>query len=284
MIIGIIGNGFVGKATQLLYNSKINMLVYDIIPELCNPPGLTLEDLKKCDIIFIALPTPMANNGSCYTQIIDNVVSQLNNIIDKNRTSIVLRSTVPPGTSKKLDVYFMPEFLTEKNWENDFVNCKHWIFGYNGNNTEYDNLFIQKITKLFDMAYLEGKIKYNNYHFISSDEAELVKYTRNCFLALKVSFFNEIAQYAELKKINYLNVRDLVILDERIGTSHTLIGVDGKKGYGGTCFPKDTNALKYDMEQSGMKSYIIDASIKRNELIDRPEKDWNTNKGRAVIE
>lgn len=59
---------------------------------------------------------------------------------------------------------------------------------------------------------------------------------------------------------------------------------DGKKGFGGTCFPKDTASLRYEMESSGMKSFIINAAINRNEQVDRPEKDWNMNKGRAVVD
>jgi UDPglucose 6-dehydrogenase len=103
-------------------------------------------------------------------------------------------------------------------------------------------------------------------------------------LATKVSFCNEIYQFCKLKGIDYENVRKLAANDDRILHSHTYIpGPDGKKGFGGTCFPKDTNSLKYEMENAGMKSYILNSAIERNEKIDRPEKDWNENKGRAVV-
>ena len=115
-------------------------------------------------------------------------------------------------------------------------------------------------------------------------EAELVKMFRNCFLATKVSFCNEIYEFCQNKDICYENVRKIATNDDRILPSHTRVpGPDGKKGYGGTCFPKDTNSFKYEMEKVGVKPYILNAVIERNETIDRPQKDWNENKGRSVI-
>jgi UDP-glucose 6-dehydrogenase len=112
----------------------------------------------------------------------------------------------------------------------------------------------------------------------------MVKMFRNCFLSTKVSFCNEMHQFCELKNINYENVRDLAANDNRILHSHTKVpGPDGKKGFGGTCFPKDTSSLRYEMRKVGMEPYILDSIIKRNEKIDRPEKDWNENEGRAAI-
>jgi nucleotide sugar dehydrogenase len=281
MIIGIIGNGFVGKATQLLKCSAIDkMYIYDIIPDKCEPIGLTLDDLVECDIIFIALPTPMESDGSCHLGIIEKCLDNLRTIINPNKTSIILRSTVPPGTSDRLDVYFMPEFLTERNWKNDFIECKNWIFGCDLSDEKFQN----KINLLFSTAQSESVIKHNTTHFTSRSEAEMIKYVRNCFLAVKVSFFNEIAEFAQSKGINYETVKDLSTLDDRIGSSHTNVpGVDGHKGFGGICLPKDTHSLLHEMKQIGMESYVIKSAIDRNEKVDRPEKDWNQNHGRAVI-
>lgn len=107
---------------------------------------------------------------------------------------------------------------------------------------------------------------------------------KNCFLSTKVSFCNEIYQFCQTKGINYENVRKIAANDDRILHSHTYVpGPDGKKGFGGTCFPKDTNSLSYEMVKSGMKPYILDSIIERNKIIDRPEQDWNDNKGRAVV-
>jgi len=120
---------------------------------------------------------------------------------------------------------------------------------------------------------------------VRNAEAEMIKYFRNTFLSLKVSFCNEIYDLCQKKGINYENVRELATLDKRIGTSHSYVpGHDGKRGFGGTCFPKDTTALLRDFEDSGVDSYLLKAAVERNNRVDRPEEDWKDNKGRAVVE
>lgn len=276
--IGIIGNGFVGKATNQFNCNEINILTYDIDSSLCNPIGTTLKDLLICNSIFVSVPTPMNNDGSCYLKIVENVINNLNNLNYKG--FIILRSTVPVGTCDRLKCFFMPEFLTEVNYINDFINNPDWIFGMLDNNNE----FIEFITKLINVAFKNKCIKYNNIHFTTNSEAEMIKMFRNCYLANKISFCNEIYQYCSKVNVNYNTVKELVVKDKRIGSSHTNVpGHDGKKGYGGTCFPKDTTSMKYEMEKVGVKPYILSAMKKRNEKIDRPEKDWNNNEGRAVV-
>ena len=281
MKIGVIGNGFVGKATTQLRCNDIELMAYDINPEACEPKGLKLNDMNQCELIFISVPTPMSKDGSCHLNIIESVLSDLKSI--NFQGFIILRSTVPAGTCDKLNVYFMPEFLTEKNFINDFINNKDWIFGLL--NGPRDEEFKLKISELFTLAFKNDRIKNNNLHFITNKEAEMVKMFKNCFLATKVSFCNEMYQFCEMKGINYENVRALAANDDRILHSHTKVpGHDGSKGFGGTCFPKDTSSLRHEMHNSGMKPYIMDAIIERNEKIDRPEKDWKNNKGRAVID
>ena len=111
MIIGIIGNGYVGKATRLFISKNNELLIYDINPELCCPKGLIFNNLSKCDIIFLCLPTPMNKDGSCHIDIVKNVLQNLKNLVPPTCT-IILRSTVPPKTSNILNINFMPEFLT----------------------------------------------------------------------------------------------------------------------------------------------------------------------------
>ena len=281
MKIGIIGNGFVGKATTQLKCKDIQLYAYDINPNECDPIGLELKDMNQCEMIFISVPTPMRSDGSCHLNIINSVLSDLKS--NNYEGFIILRSTVPAGTCDKLNVYFMPEFLTEKNYIQDFIHNKDWIFGLL--NQPKDTLFKTKINKLFNLAFQNNRIKYNNLHFVTNKEAEMIKMFKNCFLATKVSFCNEIYQFCEMKGINYENVRALAANDDRILHSHTKVpGHDGNKGFGGTCFPKDTSSLRYEMKTSGMKPYVMNAIIERNEKIDRPQKDWNNNKGRAVID
>lgn len=281
MKIGIIGNGFVGKATNQLRCKDIEILAYDINPDFCYPTGLQLTDLNKCEILFISVPTPMSKDGSCHLGIVKSVLLDLKNI--NYNGFIVLRSTVPVGTSDELNCYFMPEFLTEKNYVLDFINNKDWIFGLLGK--ESDLLFELKIRELFTLAFENNCIKSTCLHFLTNKEAEMVKMFRNCFLATKVSFCNEVFEFCEKIGINYENIRKVAANDDRILHSHTIVpGHDGKKGFGGTCFPKDTSSLKHEMTKNGMKPYILEAIIERNEKVDRPEKDWSIDKGRAVID
>ncbi len=281
MSFAIIGNGFVGQATKILKTKNTKMLIYDIDPQKCDPIGTELKDLAQCDIIFVSVPTPMNKDGRNYLGIVKSVVENLKNNIDQNKTHIVIRSTVLPGTSDELDCYFMPEFLTEKNWDYDFRNCQQWIFGLkSGNNDD----FTYKITNIINNAYESGNIKYKNIHFVKNGEAEMIKYFRNTFLALKVSFCNEIYDYCIKKNINYDEVQKIAPLDNRIGLSHTQVpGPDGKRGFGGTCFPKDTMALLREFEDSGVESFILKSAIERNLKLDRPEKDWSSDVGRAVL-
>jgi UDPglucose 6-dehydrogenase len=282
MKIGIIGNGFVGKATHQLKCPDIDILAYDINPDFCQPKNLQLTDLLSCKIIFISVPTPMSKDGSCHLGIVKSVLSDLQKINYEN--FIVLRSTVPVGTSDELKCYFMPEFLTEKNFIQDFINNKDWIFGLMGLNEERDNDFKLNIRKLFDLAFKNDRIKYNNLHFLTNKEAEMIKMFRNCYLATKVSFCNEIYDFCNVMNVNYENVRKIATSDERIMESHTAVpGHDGRRGFGGTCFPKDTSSLRYEMKRNGIQAHILEAVIERNNTVDRPEKDWSADKGRAVI-
>ena len=147
MSFAIIGNGFVGKATQILAenNPNLKMIIYDIDPQKCKPLGTKLKDLRECDIIFICVPTPMDKNGRNYLGIVESVVSDLKKIVDLSKTHIVIRSTVLVGTSDRLGCYFMPEFLTERNWREDFRNCSDWLFGLLGVSKEQDTDFSKMI-------------------------------------------------------------------------------------------------------------------------------------------
>ena len=277
MKVGVVGNGFVGHAMTLL-RPHVEVLVWDIVPEKRDPKKLTLESfVRESEIIFVAVPTPMNSNGSCNVDIVESVVKEIKKV-DESKY-IVLRSTTPPGTCDNLGVAFMPEFLTEKNWAEDFKNCDQWILG------STDPFLYEKTKRMFELAYNNGDGSVINKVVIQCKptEAEMIKYVKNCFLSVKVSFFNEIHSVCEKIGVDYENVRCIATQDKRIGSGHTKVpGHDGHKGFGGTCFPKDTNALANFMKSVDVNSYILDATIERNEKVDRPEKDWELDKGRAV--
>ena len=201
----------------------IDIYCYDIVPEACVPLGTTLLDLvEQCAIIFISVPTPMDENGKCYLKILESVVKEIENL--NYQGFLCIRSTVPVGTSKRLQCYFMPEFLTEANYRNDFITNKCWIFGLLETDTvERQNKFTHEIQKLFRYAHQAKKIEYNDILFVLSEEAEMIKLFRNCFLATKVAFCNEMYQFCSLKNVNYENVRRLATMDERITESHSKV-------------------------------------------------------------
>lgn len=260
MKIGIIGGGFVGKATKLLQCAEITTCIYDIQPELCNPLGTTFNDLMKCEIVFICVPTPSHPDQSCNISIVSTVVCQLK---DKNyKGEIVIRSTTIPGTAQSLDVHHMPEFLTEANWNHDFKNCKDWIIGAHNDS----DIFKKIITNLFDYAIVYECVSPNaTIHFVTPTESECIKYFRNTFLAQKVSIFNEYYEYCKAKDISFDKVCEFVVKDARIGSSHTQVPCNGKFGYSGTCFPKDTKALAQDMSLCKVEPTMLGASLLRNE-------------------
>jgi len=280
MQVGVIGNGYVGGATSLLEHEGVPFYIYDKAPKKCKPLGITVKDLMPCDFIFVAVPTPMNQDGSCSTSIVDGVVNELHEAgYDKGR--VIVKSTVPVGTCRRLNVMFMPEFLTERSWRKDFTEEEDWILGTNTRNDKIRD----EVYKLFESAWNHGALKNRpRMTFSTTEEAELTKYTRNCFLAVKVSFFNEVYEFCEINDINYRKVRELACRDERVGINHTSVpGPDGKKGFGGTCFPKDTASLLDQMTQCGQESYLVEAAKARNIQVDRPEKDWENDKGRAVL-
>ena len=283
MKIGIIGNGFVGSATALLECIDISIIIHDINPNLCKPMNTTLNDICNCDLIFISVPTPMNKDGSCHTNILESVVHNISQIKSTNELLLINRCTVPVNTTNDLNCYYMPEFLTEKNFKNDFINNPEWIFGLKKAST--DTLFKEKITELINIAHKNKCINSNKIHFVDNNEAEMIKLFRNTFLSTKISFCNEIYQFCQSQNISYENVRKIATNDPRIGSSHTTVpGHDGFLGYGGTCFPKDTNNLYFQMKEKNLDSYIIKATVERNEIVDRQEHDWKLNVNRAVIQ
>jgi nucleotide sugar dehydrogenase len=288
--IGIIGNGFVGKATRLLMDEKIGKtLVYDIDPKKCEPHGTTVKTLvQKCDVIFVCVPTPLnSETKKCETSIVESCISEIRlscQYIGMNvEYPIVIRSTVPVGFCKKFSVYHMPEFLTEANWEKDFYNNKTWIFGLTGDKKR-DMYFCKIITDICKYAKMFGNIGSDNIRFVDTDTSEFVKYGRNCFLAAKLSICNEYYEFCQSCGINYDTAIELIGNDDRIGNKYTSVpGPDGKRGWSGTCFPKDTSAFVDQLHDNNCSSFMIQAAIERNNTIDRKDKDWNkpSNKGRT---
>ena len=254
MIVGIIGNGLLGKATYSIVNNKSNeVYIYDIDPSKSKPISMNLCELRKCNLIFICVPTPIKKSGECYLDIVKDIVQKLNYIIDINHTSIILRSTVPCGTSDFLNVSFMPYFLTENNWKHDSYHCKNWILGVNN-----DDIIINKMKTILKEAKMHNCILYSNLQIIYNKEAEMIKLFINTFLATKISFCNEIFTFCKKQKINYDVIRHIVSLDETINSLNK----------NNQCFIKDVSSLQFEMKKINIETPIIDAVIYRNTNID----------------
>ena len=267
--VGVIGNGFVGEAISFAFSSVSDMYVYD------TNPLKSLDDLESvhnCDFVFICVPTPMFEDGSQDLSFVDSVFRKAT-----NKPIYILKSTVLPGTTESLinsyeniKIIFSPEFLTEKNSKNDIINPSRIILG--GQNT-----LIKQVKKLFELRFDSEKIILTD-----SKTAELIKYMNNTFLATKVSIMNEFKLLCDNIEANWEDALKGFASDVRIGDSHLNVpGHDGKFGYGGTCFPKDVNALLSFSKKHDIELNTISGGWKTNLKV-RQEKDWEEKEGRSV--
>lgn len=271
MKLGIVGQGFVGNAVYQKFKKYYEVKTFDLDPTKANS---TFEEVSECDYVFVCLPTPMNSDGSCNTDIVEDVIKQLDEIGKTN--GIAIKSTIPPGTTEKWNqkyitsIVFNPEFLTERNAISDYENQHRIILGGpRPTTTELKQVF----SKVFP-----------NSHIIKTDSthAEMVKYLTNTFLSVKVSFANEIYQLCGKLNIDYDKVVEYATMDERLGESHWGVpGHDGDFGFGGHCFPKDLSALLYITKELGTVSNVLEATQKTNNEI-RKNRDWEKMKGRAV--
>ena len=146
------------------------------------------------------------------------------------------------------------------------------------------NDFKSLMIQIVDTCYQENILVSPKIEFTTTMEAESIKYIRNCFLATKIGFFNEVHALCEGVGVDFDVVRSVATLDTRIGSSHSHVpGHDGRRGYGGTCFPKDMASLLHQFSTHAVPSPVLSAVQQRNLMIDRPEKDWTEDKGRAVV-
>ena len=238
--------------------------------------------VSRCNIIFVCVPTPMNKDGSCHTDIVESVIKEIdevsmgwNEVYRKdNKPIIVIKSTVPPGTTDRLhrkykgvDVIFNPEFLTEMNFLEDFKNQSRIILGGIRRGTN-------KLRQIYSRVFPHATIVKT-----SATYAEMVKYFVNCFLATKVSFANEMKIVCDKIGIDYDKVVEYATYDERLGKSHWAVpGPDGDLGFGGHCLPKDTQALVSRYEDM----ILLETVIWVNDKV-RKNRDWEEMKGRAVV-
>jgi len=256
MKVGIVGYGFVGKAVS--NGLKDSVLKLEIDPKL----KTSIKDLIAFnpEIIFICLPTPLKEDLSLDSSIVDNVIDELIDL--KINSLIVLKSTILPENLKDINkrvkkFIYNPEFLREKHANDDFINSNLLVFG--GRNEEIAEIkeFYTQYTKCICRDFIETDIV----------TASLIKYSINTFLATKVSFFNEMKKVflKSNAEDTWENFTEYLQKDSRMGNSHMSVpGHDGKEGFGGACLPKDSFALLKFFEKNNLDFKVLKSVIEVN--------------------
>ena len=220
------------------------------------------EGIKEAEIIFLALPTPPGEDGSADLSYILGVAGQLGKIIEDYKV-VVDKSTVPVGTAEKVraaiaanaqvdfDVVSNPEFLREGFAVDDFMKPDRVVIGSSS----------AKAIKAMEQLYKPFVRQGNPIIFMDEKSAELTKYAANSFLATKITFMNEIANFCELVGADVDKVRIGIGSDDRIGKRFLFPGI----GYGGSCFPKDVQALVKSGNENSFSFEILKAVMEVNE-------------------
>ena len=306
MKIAVVGTGYVGLVTGTCFaETGNNVTCIDIderkVKKLSNgeitiyEPGLEkiflrnvkegrlhftqslAEGIKDAEVIFLALPTPPGEDGSADLKYILGVAKDLGKIIKPGDYKVIIdKSTVPVGTAEKVeaaiiessaaelgngndlkkagafDVVSNPEFLREGVAVDDFMKPDRVVIGTDS----------EKAQKIMNDLYAPFVRQGNPIIFMDVRSAELTKYAANSFLATKISFMNEIAQLCEKLGADVDMVRKGIGSDERIGKRFLFPGI----GYGGSCFPKDVQALVKSSEEVNYEFRILNAVMSVNEL------------------
>lgn len=248
--VGVVGGGVVGAAMARLAGPET--VVYDPYkPELAG----NRERINQCDAVFVCVPTPMADDGSCNTSIVEEVVAWV------EAPLILLRSTVAPGTTDRLRarygkrIVFQPEYLGE--------TTAH-VFG---NMAERDFVVLGGTVEDTSRAADLYKAYYNSYvrfYFCDAITAEVAKYMENAFYAVKVTFVNEFYEIARAHGVDFNHLREIWLADPRISRDHTFVYPDAR-GFSGKCLPKDCNAIVHSSRQHGYEPALLKACLEINE-------------------
>lgn len=216
---------------------------------------------KDADVIMIAVGTPERKDGSANLDYIKKVAMQVSKSVTKD-TLVVIKSTVPIGTNDGIEKYIKrnlknnvkielasnPEFLSQGTAVKDTLNASRIVIGVE---SEWAKDILEDVYKPFNQPIV----------VTNRNSAEMIKYASNDFLALKISFMNDIANLCEIVGANIEDVAKGMSYDERIGNKFLKAGI----GYGGSCFPKDTKALHWLSNQNGYELKTIKAAIEVNE-------------------
>jgi UDPglucose 6-dehydrogenase len=254
--VAIIGAGAVGRGIAQLF---VDAVLFD------EPKGIgTREGVNACDAAFVCVPTPRHEDGSCDTSIVAEVIGWL------EAPLIIIRSTVSVGTTRALaakypgkSIVFQPEYGPAETPDHPFNDLRkvRWII------LGGDRKATSQAIRLWQDVYNADVV----IHQTPPETAELCKYMENAFLAMKVAFCNEFFDIAQRFDVDYNELRELWLLDPRIGKSHTFVFPE-KRGFGGKCLPKDLDAIINSAEQAGYEPTLLKTVMSSNARYDRGSK------------
>lgn len=259
MKIAIIGYGYVGQAYGKFFDShdSFEVLIHD--PKVFT--SSSKKDINECDLAIVCVPTPMKEDGSCDTSIVEETVGWLETPL------ILVKSTVPPMTTEYLSrmkgrpVCFSPEFIGEGKY---FI--PYWRYPHPTDVRMHDFFIIggeeparSKIVDIFQVVMGPNARIFK----MASREAEIIKYMENSWGAMKVTFANEFYEICKIFGADYDVVREGFLADGRTERIHTMVR-DEARGFGGKCFPKDVNAIIKTSEAAGYEPKLLKQVLASN--------------------
>lgn len=253
--IAIMGVGWVGGTLARYFDEQPEVSVVRYDP----PKGMGQDsDLAAADVIFICLPTPYDEKVGGFDL---SYVRKGMSVIPGNKL-VVIKSTVLPGTTEMLQkefpqhrLLFNPEFLRQSTADADFRAPDRQLIGTTPDSMADAHAVMELLP---EAPYMQ---------ILGATEAETVKYFGNTFLAMKVVFANQVYDLCEKLGISYDTVRNCAAADTRIGDSHLQIVHDGKRGYAGSCFPKDMRAFIQLGDAVGAEMALLKTAERLNQEI-----------------
>lgn len=242
---GILGYGFVGKATHKGLLNNCEIAIHDIQKQT------EISDLGNCKVVFCCLPTDNHRD-------VNLLIDEIKNLQSVNKScQIVIRSTVPVGTCARIEkelktsILYIPEFLRERFWETDCLKRPVVV----GNNS----------------ASLPNFLRDIDIELCSLEEAEIVKMFSNNYATVRIAFANILFDLSQKQNADYNTIKNLFFATQHNQTYMEVPGHDGKRGFGGKCLPKDLDFLIDTLDE-----YELDSRLFR--YIQQNNKVWNNKK------
>lgn len=254
--LGFVGYGYVGRGTARALGEVAETRFHD--PAVSGSWDLD-ELVAWADAVFVCVPTPMSASGAADLGIVFEVLGELARAATDGL--VVLKSTVPPGTSAEivrrwphLPLVFNPEFLRERHHLEDARSPVRVVLGWTAG---IDAAGRSRVRGLYRRRFPEVPLVE-----MGATEAELLKYASNALFGVKVSFADELARRLG---VGWEPVRRALVLDPRVGDGHlTVPGPDGERGFGGSCLPKDMAGLLAVGAECGIELEVVEAAVRGN--------------------